>query len=250
MVTPREPVPVGVLGASGRMGSEACQAIDGDRELRLAARVNRSDNLSLLADAGAEVALDFTTPDAVAPNVRWCVDHGIHVVVGTTGLTDDDLDDIAAKSKDRGVSVFVAPNFAMGAVLMMVLAAHAAPYFRRAEIIERHHENKRDRPSGTSLRTAALMNTARSQAWSVEPDSRELLEGVGGGDAGGVRVHSVRMPGSVAHQEVILGSPGETLTIRHDSIDRTSFMPGVILALKKVRSLSGLTIGLEHLLEI
>jgi 4-hydroxy-tetrahydrodipicolinate reductase len=228
------------------MGSETCRAIDDDPELQLEARVGRSDELSVLSDTDVEVAVDFTTPEAVAANVLWCLDHRIHAVVGTTGLTEEQLDSISARSRETGANVLVAPNFSVGAVAMMVLAARAAPHFRRAEIVERHHDNKRDAPSGTSLRTAALINAARSTPWDAAPET----SGARGAEAGGVRIHSLRMPGSVAHQEVLLGSPGETLTIRHDSLDRSSFMPGVILAVKKVGSLPGVTVGLENLLEI
>jgi 4-hydroxy-tetrahydrodipicolinate reductase len=241
-------IKVGVIGAAGRMGSEARRAIDDDPELELAAGVEHGGSLDELTGAGAEVAVDFTTPDAVKDNVRFCVEKGIHVVVGTTGLSDDDLAEIDGWTSDASANVFVAPNFAIGAVLMMSFAAQAAPWFKSAEIVERHHERKLDAPSGTALRTAKLMNEGRSGAWSTPSGERETLQGSRGGDAGGVRVHSLRVPGSVAHQEVVLGSTGETLTIRHDSLERASFMPGVVLAVKKVPSLRGLTVGLEHLL--
>jgi 4-hydroxy-tetrahydrodipicolinate reductase len=223
-------IKVGVLGAAGRMGSEVCRAVDADDELELVARVDHTDDPSRLKESGAEVAVEFTVPDSVKGNVLFCIESGIPVVVGATGLTGSDLEESAAVSQKQGVPVFVAPNFALGAVLMMKFAAEAARYFDRAEIIERHHERKVDAPSGTSLRTAALMSEARS-------------------DGSEIPIHSIRLPGSVAHQEVIFGAPGETLTIRHDSLDRASFMPGVLLAVKRVRQLSGLTVGLEHLLE-
>jgi 4-hydroxy-tetrahydrodipicolinate reductase len=241
-------IKVGVIGAGGRMGSEARRALEDDPELELVAGVEHGDSLDALTDAGAEVAVDFTTPEAVKDNVRFCVDKGIHVVVGTTGLGDEDLAEIERWTSSSSANAFVAPNFAIGAVLMMSFAAQASPWFKTAEIVERHHERKLDAPSGTALRTAKLMNEGRSEAWSAPSGGRELLSGSRGGDAGGIRVHSLRVPGSVAHQEVVLGSPGETLTIRHDSLERASFMPGVVLAVKKVPSLRGLTIGLEHLL--
>jgi 4-hydroxy-tetrahydrodipicolinate reductase len=194
--------------------------------------------------------VDFTTPDSVRTNVDFCLDHGIHVVVGTTGLTEDDLADIDARAASSDANAFVAPNFALGAVLMMRFAAQAAPFFDTAEIVERHHEKKLDAPSGTALRTAALMNQGRGAEWAELADSKETLAGSRGGDASGVRIHSLRVAGSVAHQEVVLGSAGETLTIRHDSLDRSSFMPGVVLAVKKVASLDGLTVGLEKLLDL
>jgi 4-hydroxy-tetrahydrodipicolinate reductase len=237
-------VKVGVLGAAGRMGSEVCDAVDADPELDLVARVTHDDDRNWILESGAEVVVEFTVPHSVKDNVLFCVDNGLHVVVGTTGLTEDDLEEIAARCKEKGVAVFVAPNFAIGAVLMMRFAAEAAPYFDRAEIVERHHERKVDAPSGTSLRTASLMNEARDAPWA-EPAG----EGGRGHDAGGIQIHSVRLPGSVAHQEVILGSPGEVLTIKHDSLDRASFMPGVILAVKRVSGLQGVTVGLEHLLD-
>lgn len=240
---------VGVIGAYGRMGASTCAAIDGDAELELAEKVGHNDRLEKLVESGVEVAVDFTTPAAVIDNVRFCLKSGIHTVVGTTGLNDDDLSEIEGWCKERGANAFVAPNFALGAVLMMRFAAQAAPLFDTAEIIERHHENKKDAPSGTSLRTAALMNEARGEPWEATEGS-SIPEGARGADAGGIRIHSLRVPGSVAHQEVVFGAAGETLTIRHDSLDRSSFMPGVVLAVKKVPSMPGLTVGLEHLLEI
>ena len=228
------------------MGAETCRAVEADPDLELVARVGSGDALDRLVESGVEVAVDFTVPSAVKDNIRFCTEHGIHVVVGATGLTDSDLEEVGAWT-GNGTNVFVAPNFAVGAVLMMKFAAQAAAHYEAAEIIERHHERKLDAPSGTALRTARLMSERRSGGWkSVRGD--ESLEGSRGGDASGVRIHSLRVPGSVAHQEVIFGGPGETLTIRHDSIDRSSFMPGVVLAIKKVPSLSGVTVGLEHLL--
>lgn len=234
---------VAVLGAAGRMGSEVARAVEADGELELVARVGRGDALDAIVDAGAEVAVDFTVPDAAPRNVRFALDHGIHAVVGTTGLGPDVLDDLAARAQAGAANVVVAPNFALGAVLMMRFAALAAPFFDAAEIVERHHERKLDAPSGTSLRTAALMGDARGRPWRDAPEGR-------GFDASGVRIHSLRMPGSVAHQEVVFGGTGETLTIRHDSLDRSSFMPGVVLAVKRVASTPGLTVGLEHLLGV
>jgi 4-hydroxy-tetrahydrodipicolinate reductase len=242
---------VGVLGAAGRMGSTVCDAVDSDDELELVARVDVDESLDELVSARAQVAVDFTTPASVRANVDFCLDNGIHAVIGTTGLTDDDLAALAARAADGEANVFVAPNFAVGAVLMMRFAAAAAPFFDTAEIVERHHDKKLDAPSGTALRTAALMNQARGRAWGGAPEgAKETLEGSRGGDAEGVRIHSLRVRGSVAHQDVVLGAPGETLTIRHDSLDRSSFMPGVVLAVKKVGSLNGLTVGLEHLLDL
>ncbi|HEX2294509.1 MAG TPA: 4-hydroxy-tetrahydrodipicolinate reductase [Actinomycetota bacterium] len=241
-------VRVGVLGAGGRMGSETCRAVDADPDLELVARVGRGDPLETLVSARAEVAVEFTTPESVKENVRFCLSHGIHCVVGATGLSDADLEDVG--SWTGPANALVAPNFALGAVLMMSFAAAAAKHFDTAEIVERHHERKLDAPSGTALRTARLMSEAREgRAWSPARGD-ETVSGSRGGDAGGVRIHSLRLPGSVAHQEVVLGAAGETLTIRHDSIDRTSFMPGVVLACKRVGRLDGLVVGLENVLDL
>lgn len=243
-------IKVGVFGAEGRMGSEVCRAVEADDELDLVARVDEHDEPRALVEAGAEVAVDFTTPDAVRGNIRFCVDNGIHVVVGTTGLTASDRDEIEGWARGGQANVFIAPNFAIGAVLMMEFAARAAGHFETAEIVERHHERKLDAPSGTALRTAELMNEARGSAWKTPEPGSEALQGSRGGEASGIRIHSIRVPGSVAHQEVILGTAGETLTIRHDSLDRASFMPGVLLAVKRVASRPGLTVGLDKLLDI
>lgn len=240
---------VGVIGASGKMGSEVCRAIEADDDLDLVARVGRDDSLEALVESRAEVVVEFSIPDSVKDNAAFCLRNGIHTVVGTTGLTHEDLDELGGLAKNHGAKCFVAPNFAVGAVLMMQFAAQASPYFEVAEIVERHDKGKLDAPSGTSLRTAALMNEARADKWDTPVGGKESLPGARGGEVDGVHIHSLRTPGSVAHQEVILGSPGQTLTIRHDSQDRASFMPGVILAVKKVSSLEGLTVGLERLLD-
>jgi 4-hydroxy-tetrahydrodipicolinate reductase len=239
---------VGVLGAKGRMGSTVCAAVEDEPELELVARVDLDEPLEELVEAGAEIAVDFTTPDAVKDNIKFCLDNGIHVVVGTTGFSDADFDEISQWAQASSANAFIAPNFALGAVLMMRFAQQAAPFFSNAEIVERHQERKLDAPSGTAARTARLMNESRNKPWGEVP-ARAGQE-YRGGDESGLRIHSIRVPGSVAHQEVILGSPGETLTIRHDSVDRSSFMPGVILAIKKVGVLDGLVIGLEHLLDL
>ena len=242
-------IKVGILGARGRMGAEVCRTVEADEELELVARVDEDDSLELLVEHGADVAVDFTTPDAVKDNIRFCLDKSIHVVVGTTGLSETDLSDISSWAGRGKANAFVAPNFALGAVLMMRFAAEAAPYFHSAEIVERHHERKLDAPSGTALRTVRLMNEARGGSWAGTA-GKETVEGSRGGEVDGIHIHSLRVQGSVAHQEVVLGSSGETLTIRHDSLDRSSFMPGVVLAIKKVSSLDGLIVGLEHLLDL
>ena len=236
---------VAVFGASGRMGVAVCEAVGNDDELELVARVERPDDRRIVSESGAQVAVDFTTPSAVRENVRFCLDNSVHVVVGTTGLGEADLEEIKKRADGGKANVVVAPNFALGAVLMMSFAARAAPYFDRAEIVERHHERKLDAPSGTARRTALLMNEARARPWLQAAAEQLPWQG---GDEEGIRIHSIRLPGSVAHQEVVLGSPGQTLTIRHDSIDRSSFMPGVLLAIKSVGDRPGLTVGLEALL--
>jgi 4-hydroxy-tetrahydrodipicolinate reductase len=250
---------VGVLGATGRMGRTVCAAVAADPDLELVAAVNLAageavegirvaDRREALLEAGADVAVDFTRPDAVLDNVLWCVSNGVHVVVGTTGMTPEDLDRISGAVQEAGgrSNVFVAPNFAVGAVLMMHFAERAARFLPAAEIIELHHDGKVDAPSGTAMSTARRIAAARGDAYRG-PDA-ESLQGSRGGDHEGIRIHSVRLPGLVAHQEVILGGPGQTLSIRHDSLDRASFMPGVLLAVKEVAGRPGLTVGLERLL--
>lgn len=241
---------VGVLGAAGRMGATVCDAVEADPELELVAEVDVDDSIDNLQDAGTQVAVDFTQPNSVKDNIRWCLQAGIHVVVGTTGLKDDDFEEISTWAQESSANVFVAPNFAVGAVLMMEFAKTAAPHFSTAEIIERHHTGKLDAPSGTALRTAALMNAGRARPWDTPERGDETLAGSRGGNDDGIHIHSLRVEGSVAHQEVILGSVGETLTIRHDSLDRASFMPGVVLAIKRVAQLDDLTVGLEQLLDL
>ena len=239
---------VGVIGAAGRMGSEVCRAVTADPDLDLVAQVDQDDSLDALVTADTQVAVDFTSPEAVKDNVLFCLAQGIHAVVGTTGMSLDDHEEI--KDATGRANAFIAPNFALGAVLMMVFAKQAAAHFATAEIVERHHERKVDAPSGTAARTAMMMNLGRGEEtpWTeVAGRSDEPSRGL---DMAGIRVHSIRSAGSVAHQEVVLGSPGETLTIRHDSIDRVSFMPGVVLAIKKVGERPGLTVGLEHLLDL
>lgn len=242
-------IKVGVIGADGRMGSETCRAVEAADDLELSARVTRDTDLKVLVDSGCSVAVEFSTPASVFDNVGFCVDSGIHTVVGATGLTEEQLSDLDERAQRAGIGVFVAPNFALGAVLMMRFASRAARYFDWAEIIERHHERKADAPSGTAARTAALMNEERGRPWS-EPGGSESIRGVRGGSVEGMRIHSLRLPGSVAHQEVILGGAGETLTIRHDSLARSSFMPGVLMAVARVAELRGVTVGLEHLLDL
>lgn len=246
-----EPIRVGVLGAHGRMGTEACQAVADSADLELVATLDVGDELSSATGAGARVLVDFTTPDVVMDNLRWCVEHGVHAVVGTSGFTTQRLDEVRSWLADKpDVGVVVAPNFAVGAVLMMEFAARAARYFESVEVVEMHHPQKIDAPSGTALRTAQLIAEARAEAGlgPVPDATKEEMAGARGTDVEGVPVHSLRAKGLVAHQEVLFGTTGETLTIRHDSYDRKSFMPGVLLAVRAVVSRPGLTVGLGPLL--
>lgn len=246
-------IKVGVLGASGRMGAQACQAIEAAPDLDLVARLGSADSLDHLVSAGANVAVDLTRPDAVMVNLEFCVGHGIHVVVGTSGFDDDRLDTVrrwVADSPHTGV--LIAPNFALGAVLMMRFAAQAAAFFESVEILELHHPDKTDAPSGTARRTAELVAASRRDAHrDAPPDATtSSVAGARGAEIEGIRVHSVRLRGLVASQEVVLGNPGETLSLRHDSLDRASFMPGVLLGVRRVAGVPGLTVGLEHYLEL
>jgi 4-hydroxy-tetrahydrodipicolinate reductase len=242
---------VGVLGARGRVGSEVCRAVEHADDLQLVAAIGSGDPLDSLALA--EVVVDFTRPDVVMDNLRWCIGRGLHCVVGTTGFDDSRLDQVReALAAAPRVGVVVAPNFSVGAVLMMRFAATAAPFYESVEIVELHHPDKADAPSGTSRRTAELVAEARRAAGvGPAPDATVSgLDGARGADVDGVPVHSVRARGLVAHQEVLLGAPGETLTIRHDSTDRVSFVPGVLVAVHGVVERPGLTVGLEHMLTV
>jgi len=246
-------VKVAVLGAAGRMGSAACAAVEAADDLELVARMGSGDPLTALTDAGAEVAVDLTRPDAVMANLQFCVEHGIHAVVGTSGFDDERLATLRGWLADApGVGVLVAPNFAVGAVLMMRFAEQAARFFESVEIVELHHPDKTDAPSGTARRTAEVVAAARRDAGlGPMPDATATaLAGARGAQVEGVPVHSVRARGLVAHQEVILGTTGETLTVRHDSYDRQSFMPGVLLGIREVGSRPGLTLGLDALLGV
>jgi 4-hydroxy-tetrahydrodipicolinate reductase len=246
-----EPIRVGVLGARGRMGQQVCKAVDAAEDLDLVAMVDVGDWLFSVADAGAQVLVDFTRPDVVMDNVRFAIDQGIHAVIGTTGITDDRLATISEWLTDTpDLGVLVAPNFAIGALLSMRFAELAARYYESAEVIELHHPGKIDAPSGTATRTAQLIAAARAQAGlgAVPDATTEEQPGARGAEVDGIRVHSLRIAGMVAHQEVVFGTEGETLTIRHDSLHRASFMPGVLLGVREVARRPGLTVGLETLL--
>ena len=242
---------VGVLGARGKVGTEVCRAVEEADDLELVAQVEAGDDLAVLVESGAEAVVDFTHPDVVMDNLEHCVRHGIHAVVGTTGFDDARLDRLRGWLEGSpGTGVLVAPNFSIGAVLMMRFAAAAAPFYESVEVVELHHPDKADAPSGTATRTAALIAAARREAGSGPvPDATSTgLEGARGADVEGIRVHGLRIRGLVAHQEVILGGLGETLTIRHDSLDRVSFTPGVLLGLRRIADAPGLTVGLEAFL--
>ena len=234
---------VAVIGARGRMGSAVCAAVRDDPDTELVAEIDSGDRLDAILDAGADVGVEFTTPASVKANTRWLLERGVHAVVGATGLTLEDLDELAALTGPA--NCFVAPNFAVGAVLMMRFAAEAARHLPHVEITELHHDRKADAPSGTALRTARLIAESRGQAPAVPGPAGHPARGE---TVAGVPVHSVRLPGIVASQEVVFGGPGQTLTIRHDSTDRSAFLPGVLLAVKRVATLPGLTVGLENLL--
>lgn len=243
-------IKIGVLGAKGRMGSEVCRTVNAAADLELAAAVDEGDDLSALT--GSDVVVDFTHPGAVMDNLRWCVANGLNAVVGTSGFDEERLAAISGWLAGASpVRVLIVPNFSVGAVLMMRFAAQAARFFESAEIIELHHAGKVDAPSGTAARTASLIAAARTEARLPDsPDATvSALDGARGSLVAGVHVHSVRLTGLVAHQEVLFGGPGEILTIRHDSLDRASFMPGVLLAVRGAAALApGLTFGLEGLL--
>ncbi len=243
-------IKVAVLGSRGRMGSEVVKAVNEAKDLELVAELDLGDSLDKLVSAGAQVVVDFTTPDSVMANLEFVISKNIHAVIGTTGFDDARIAKIKSLLSTSKSGVLIAPNFAIGAVLMMEFATKAAKYFESAEIIELHHPNKVDAPSGTAARTAELMSSARKEAGlSAGPDATTTsLDGARGATVGQIPVHSVRLRGLVAHQEVLLGGIGETLTIRHDSIDRVGFMPGVLLGVRQVVNHPGLTFGLENFL--
>ncbi|MDH6193435.1 4-hydroxy-tetrahydrodipicolinate reductase [Mycobacterium frederiksbergense] len=242
---------VGVLGAKGKVGATMVAAVETAEDLTFSAGVDAGDPLTLLTDTKTDVVIDFTHPDVVMDNLKFLIDNGIHAVVGTTGFTWERIEQVEAWLKDKPESaVLIAPNFAIGAVLSMHFAQQAARYFESVEIIELHHPHKADAPSGTAARTAKLIAEAR-KGMPPNPDATSTgLDGARGADVDGVPVHSVRLAGLVAHQEVLFGTQGETLTIRHDSLDRSSFVPGVLLAVRKVGERPGLTIGIEPLLDL
>ena len=242
---------VGVLGARGKVGKTMCAAVRNADDMTLSAEVDAGDSLAMFTDNDTEVVIDFTHPDVVMNSLEFLIDNGIHAVVGTTGFTDERIAKVETwLAGQPGTGVLIAPNFAIGAVLSMYFAQKAAPYFESVEVIELHHPHKADAPSGTSTRTAKLIAEAR-KGLPPNPDATSTgLPGARGADVDGIPVHSVRLTGLVAHQEVLFGTEGETLTIRHDSLDRTSFVPGVLLAVREIAKRPGLTIGIEPLLDL
>ena len=243
---------VAVLGAKGRMGAETVAAIESANDLTLSSALDLGDSLDQLIKTGTEVIVDFTHPDSVMKNLEFAITNGIHVVVGTTGFDDKKLSELKnLLSKNTKVGALIAPNFGLGAVLMMQFSQKAAQYFESVEIIELHHANKVDAPSGTAIRTAELITDARQQSkkGSMPDASKTIIPGARGAKVGDVPIHSVRSHGYVAHQEVIFGDAGETLSIRHDSINRAGFMPGVLIGVRNVAKHPGLTVGLENYME-
>ncbi|MGK5732314.1 4-hydroxy-tetrahydrodipicolinate reductase [Streptomyces sp. URMC 124] len=244
---------VAVVGAKGRIGSEAVRAVEAAEDMELVAALGRGDRLEALTEAGAQVVVELTHPDSVMENLEFCVRNGIHGVVGTTGWTEERLAQLnswLAASPSTGV--LIAPNFSIGAVLTMAFAQQAARFFESVEVVELHHPNKADAPSGTATRTAQLIAAARREAGCApQPDATTTaLEGARGADVDGVPVHAVRLRGLLAHQEVLFGDTGETLTIRHDSLHHSCFMPGILLGARRVVTTPGLTFGLEHFLDL
>ncbi|MBT2536744.1 4-hydroxy-tetrahydrodipicolinate reductase [Arthrobacter sp. ISL-69] len=248
-----EQLAVAVLGANGRMGAEAVKAVEAAADMKLVAALGRGDSLAELVNAGARVVVDLTVPESTEANVRFAVEHGMHAVVGTTGWDAARLHDLEELlGRNAGIGVLIAPNFALGSVLASAFAAKASKYFESVEVIELHHPDKVDAPSGTAVRTAQLIAAERAAAGiGAGPDATTTeLAGARGCDVDGIRVHSVRLRGLVAHQEVLLGGPGEQLTLRHDSFDRASFMPGVLLGVRNIAGHPGLTVGLDGYLDL
>ncbi|WP_183095156.1 4-hydroxy-tetrahydrodipicolinate reductase [Nocardioides stalactiti] len=246
-------VRVGVLGSRGKVGAEVCAAVEAADDLALVAAVDQGDPIEGLVTSGAQVVVDFTHPDVVMDNLTYCIRNGIHAVVGTTGFDQERLDTLAGLLADSSTTgVLIAPNFSIGAILMMQFAAKAAPFYESVEIVELHHPNKADAPSGTARRTAELVAAARREAGcDPVPDATSTsLDGARGAVVDGIHVHGLRIRGLVAHQEVVLGGVGETLTIRHDSLDRVSFTPGVLTGVRQIAAHPGLTVGLEHFLDL
>lgn len=244
-------IKVGVLGARGRMGNDVCSAVEAAAGLELVARIDMGDDMQQLVSSGAQVVVDFTTPDAVQDNLAFCMRNGIHAVVGTTGWDTARYDAVrSALVQHPGVGILIAPNFAIGAVLLMKFAEQAAAFYESVEIVELHHPNKVDAPSGTARSTAQRIAASRAAAGlGAQPDATsQSLEGARGANVDGIPVHAVRLRGLLAHEEVLLGNVGETLTLRHDSLDRSCFMPGVLLGVRNIASHPGLTVGLDSFL--
>jgi 4-hydroxy-tetrahydrodipicolinate reductase len=235
---------VGVFGAKGRMGSVICDTVEADPDLELAARMDLGDE----RDPNIDVAIDFTHAEGARENARWCAEHGVHAVIGTSGITEDDISTFTMRFTRS--NCLVAPNFAIGAVLMIRLGELSAPYFDTVEILEQHHDGKIDAPSGTAIHTAERLAAVKAE-WAPDPTTQETLHHPrGAAGPAGIRVHSMRLRGVIASQEVVFGTTGQTFTIRHDTFDRSSFMPGVLLAAKRIGDFPGVTVGLDHYLGI
>jgi 4-hydroxy-tetrahydrodipicolinate reductase len=244
-------IKVVVNGALGKMGQEAVKAIQNERDLELVAAIDKNDDLGLtIRTFRPDAVLDFTHPSCVNQNVLTILGEGVHAIIGTTGLADDTLAEIDALAKAKGVGALVIPNFAIGAILMMKFAAEASKYMPKVEIIEYHHDKKADAPSGTAIKTAEMIHSINHHINSARLEETEHIPSVRGGKKHNIPIHSIRLPGYVASQEVILGGLGQTLTIRHDTISRESFMPGVILSVRKIKQISGLVYGLENVLQL
>lgn len=243
-------IKVGVLGAKGRMGQAVCAAVTESNDCELVAALDVTDSIAALVSTGAEVVVDFTTPNSVESNLKFLAENNIHAVVGTTGFDADKLAAVEKQFAASKANVVIAPNFGLAAVLMMQFAEKAAPHFESVEIIELHHPRKADAPSGTARRTAEMIAEARIGMDAMPDATSDTIPGARGANVAGIPIHSIRLQGLVAHQEVVFGGPGESLTIRHDSYDRESFMPGVLIAVRNVAQTPGLTYGLENLLDL
>ncbi|MFF0298718.1 4-hydroxy-tetrahydrodipicolinate reductase [Kitasatospora sp. NPDC004615] len=244
---------VAVIGAKGRIGSEAVKAVEAAEGMELVAALGRGSKLTELGDAGVDVAVELTHPDSVMGNLDYCLRNGIHVVTGTTGWTEERLETVRGLLADAPeLGLLIAPNFSIGAILGMKFSQLAAKYFESVEVVELHHDRKADAPSGTATRTAQLIAAARAEAGlpPQQDPTTHSLPGARGADVDGVPVHAVRLRGLLAHQQVMFGDTGETLTIRHDSMHHSSFMPGILLGVRKIADHPGLTFGLEHFLDL
>jgi len=238
-----------VNGSKGKMGQEVIKALEAESDMTCVAQTDAGDDLQkAIKSNNPEITVDFTHPNSVKGNAMAMLKENCFPIIGTTGLTDDDLNDLDEAAKKNNLGILVCPNFAIGAVLMMKFAADAAKYMPRVEIIEMHHDRKADAPSGTAIKTADMIHKTNRHINAAQLEETEILKGARGGNKNNIPIHSIRLPGFVAHQQVIFGGLGQTLTLRHDSLSRESFMPGIILAIRKIQKTKGLTYGLENIL--